>query len=210
MQFLKEPAGRIDCFFYVLETLITPIIMGMMFLERTETPKKYWHRLQAKDNYTSKQVHSMGTPGRRLLCFADGEPVLANADTGADMDLISLTYASERQFTISPITNDFDSTVEFADGSLAELSGIVVLQVGFGSSNGGPRFNNEFFVLEGLTCDLLLGADLLDEIDAFQTYQEDFATIDGLAMASDLCPIVWFNNSENRLSSIGQRLRQGT
>ena len=207
-RFTNDSALKFACIFYVFERLITPLIMGMDFLQETETLTKNRHRLESRETFEKRfvQVCSLNNPKRRLSCFADGERVLANADTGSEVDLISLAYASKGGFPVESIEEDFESTVQFADGSCSTLSGKIILQVKFGKSNH-PHSNVVFHVLEGLTCDLLLGEDLLDEIDAFQSYQEEFLREEG-SPAFEVNTIVWFNTIERMFSNIGHRKKR--
>ena len=199
--FTKEPATGLACMFYVMERLITPLIIGMNVLQQTETLTKNRHRLQPLEDVGTSPLRlcSLNSPRRRLLCFVDSAEVFANADTGADMDLISLSCARMMNLRLEPITNDSERSVQFADGSCSTLSGKVVLQVAFGHREG-PSFDVEFFVLSSLTCDVLLGVDILEEIDAFQTYSGDFITQREASPTHELCPVFWRNSFELFLS----------
>ena len=169
--FTKDPDVQVFCVFYVLRRLIHPIIMGMAFLSETETLSKYRHRLHPRSKSITGplQVCSLSSPKRRLFCIIDPEQhVLANADTGSEVDLISADYAKRRGFDISPI-EPTESMVQLADGTITPLKGKVNLQLRIGHRNG-PSFQIAFYVMQHLTCDLLLGEDILNETDAFQTH----------------------------------------
>lgn len=97
--------------------------------------------------------------------------------------------------------------VQFADCSTSTLEGKVALSLRLGHLTG-PQFNLVFYVLRGLTCDMLIGEDLLNEINAFQTYGEAFREEDRLNFASELNPIVWLNHLESKLSRIWQSFSQ--
>ena len=210
-RFTKEPEVALACFFYVFEALITPMIMGMAFLQGTETLSRNRHRLEVLEPSLNKiiaKVCSLNDPKRRLLCFANAERVLANADTGSELDLISLAYARKRQFPIDDIEDELDRVVQFADGCCSNLAGQINLIVRFGNDDS-PRLQVTFYVLEGLTCDLLLGEELLDEIQAFQTYEDDFLMAEGKSSAAELSTIVWFNTIQKTLSGLVPRRSRG-
>ena len=90
--FAKEPNLRLRCIFYVLQCLITPLIMGMSFLDETQTLSKNRHRLQPRSYLPGAVMDFCGldSPKRRLFCIAESQPMLVNADTGSEVDLISL------------------------------------------------------------------------------------------------------------------------
>jgi hypothetical protein len=95
---------------------------------------------------------------------------LANADTGSEIDLISLDYCWWKCLRTQNVGFK-DSQIQFADGSLAFLQGKVDVQITFHRTDG-ERMVRTFYVLENLTCDMLFGEDFLDETDAFETYKE--------------------------------------
>ena len=198
------------CIFYVFRRLIAPLLMGMAFLQQTETLTKNRHRLMQRDEAgrTILQVCSLNSPKRRLLCFVNAEQIYANADTGAEMNLISMDYALRRQLHIAPIVDDLEQFVQFADGSSERVSGKVVMEVSFGASS--YNFHSvEIFVLDTLHCDIILGAELLEEVDAFRTYERDLEIQNGDVIAPELCPVVWLNSLEQMISRNKQGKRIG-
>ena len=96
--FAVDPQVQISCIFYVFHSLITPLIMGMCFLSQTETLSKHRHRLRPRPFIPRGplQLCSINNPRRRLYCVVEGDPMLANADTGSEVDLISLNYARRK------------------------------------------------------------------------------------------------------------------
>ncbi|KAL9002109.1 MAG: hypothetical protein Q9188_004949 [Gyalolechia gomerana] len=200
--FAKDPLVGLRCCFYVFEQLISPLIMGMPFLEETQTLASNRHRLEPRmvPGALPFQLHSLDYPRRRLYCLADLQPKLANADTGSELDMMSLNYVQKRGFAIQEV-DVRDSMVQFADGSLAQLVGKVQVCISIGKGSNAP-YSREFYVLEGLTCDILLGEDFLNSTAAFQSYSQAFeldADDDGLCEAN---AIVWFNVIESNLSRV--------
>ena len=204
--FAKEPAVQLQCLFYVFRTLIAPLIMGMSFLGETKTLSENRHRLQPRASIPRGlfELCSINNPRRRLACLAESQPALANADTGSEVDLISLAYVRKRNFCITPIAEQ-ESMVQFADGSVSLLVGKVILSIILGNLFG-RKLKVVFYVLQNLTCDLLLGEDFLNETNAFQTYEKDFSNTDDENKLVEINTIVWLNAAEKFLGRCFSRL----
>ena len=198
--FAKDCTVELRCVFYVFQNLISALIMGMPFLDETETLIKYQHRFQPRiiPSFRPIQLSSLNSPRKRLYCLVDSQPRLANADTGSEIDVMSLDYALKRGFTITAI-GSYSSTVQFADGSTSELVGKVSVLIVLGTPEG-PRVTTTFYVLDGLTCDILFGEDFLDKTTAFETYHDAFSIIECDNDAAEVNGIVWFNAVESCLS----------
>ena len=198
--FARDRTVELYSAFYVFKQLICPILMGMPFLDQTETLVKYRHRLQARTapSYGPLQLSSLNSPRQRLYCLVNSLPKFANADTGSEVDLLSLKYVHRRAFHIAPVDLR-SSTVAFADGSTADLIGKVTVDIVLGTPEG-PRLLTTFYVLEGLTCDILFGEDFLEETKAFKAYRNAFTLVDHDDDVAEVSGIVWFNTSEARLS----------
>jgi len=121
----------------------------------------------------------------------------ANADTGSQVDLISLALSQAREFDILAATPD-ESTVKFADGSVGTILGKVNLVLKLGSMHS-PNIYRTFYVLKDLTCDILIGDEVLFENDVFQTYQASVSE-EEVAELSEVNTIVWLNTPERFLS----------
>ncbi|CAG9982239.1 unnamed protein product, partial [Clonostachys byssicola] len=61
---------RLNCIFHIFNTLSVPLIMGMQFLEMTETYSKHQNRLveETVPHMHSLQVNSVGRPRKSLIC----------------------------------------------------------------------------------------------------------------------------------------------
>jgi hypothetical protein len=90
-------------------------------------------------------------------------------------------------------------TVQFADGSTSELVGKVEVLIVLGTPEG-PEVGNTFYVLDGLTSDILFGEDFLDKTTAFETYRDAFSIMNCDDTAAEVNGIVWFNTAESHLS----------
>ena len=123
--FTAEPHMQHLCSFYVFATLVTPIIMGMAFLDATETLTKHKRRLRSTMVPANgpAQICALNNPGQRLRCSMNRESVLANADTGSEIDLISLAYAKSRGLAWIEFGAMGNHKVQFADGSESFLAG---------------------------------------------------------------------------------------
>lgn len=203
--FAKEPSTKVlHCAFYVFETLISPLIMGMSFLNLTETLVKYKHRLQDIISLDAAplQLCSLDTPRCRLFCQANMQPKLACADTGSEIDLMSLAYVQQRGFFMTAVDRG-NSEVQFADGSTAYLAGKVEITIVLGTQSDAP-YVTTFYVLENLSCDILFGEEFLDGTNAFDTYRDAFSLTDEDYGASDVNTVMWFNLAEWKLSQLGK------
>ena len=199
--FVKDRSTALYCTFYIFKHLVSPLIMGMQFLNETETLVKNKHRLETLVSPTSGpiQLCSLNSPRCRLYCQANSEANLANADTGSEVELMSLAYVMKRGFHMTSV-DYYSSAVQFADGSTAHLAGKVDIQIVIGTKQG-PCLFTSFFVLEDLTCDILFGEDFLYESDAFETYSDAFALTDDCD-SCDANTIIWCNMAEGILSRL--------
>ena len=164
--FAKDRYADMWCCFNVFKELVVPLIMGAGFLRQTETLTRYRSRLRERPNQEHVIPRSLQVDNakERLMCFLNHEPVMANADTGSEMNLISSAYACK----VAPdAVQQLESQreVQFADGSTACLAGVTAVK--FSLTTNSHAFEMWFYVLDGLTCDVLLGEETLDEVDAF-------------------------------------------
>jgi hypothetical protein len=197
--FARDPNVIKICVFHVFTRLVVPLIMGAGFLRETETLSLYRNRLQERPWIASLPMRVMHIDGskERFKCYIDGNEVLANADTGSEMDLVSRNYALESRHNIKKLESDTE--VQFADGSIALLAGQIFSR--FKTCEREPWSTKWFYVLENLTCDVLLGVETLDENDAFNldtstvTTQQDSSGL-------DLNTIFWAKSVERKLADV--------
>lgn len=213
--FAKDRTLELCCTFYVFQNLTSQLIMGMPFLDETQTLVKYQYRFQPRiiPKYRPIQLNSLNSPRRRLYCLVGSQPELANADTGSDLDLMSLDYVLKRGFSMTAVGLS-SSTIQFADGSTSELEGKVSVSIVLGPPEGLGTLTT-FYVLDGLTSDIILGEDFLDKTTAFETYRDAFSIIDCDDDAAEVNGIIWFNKPESLLSrgmdalALGPKSRSG-
>ena len=88
--------------FYVLENCPVPLVMGMKFLKEAQILTKYRHLLENCPAEISNipSLLWIGSPRSRLRCTIDGRKLEAAADTGSDLNLMSLECAAREGFRI--------------------------------------------------------------------------------------------------------------
>lgn len=187
------------CRFAVVKKCATPLIMGDDFLRMTETLTKFRHRLQKVVGRAKKlwRVCYLDAPRRMLNCLVGGQQVMASADTGSDVDLVSLDYARKRKWQIQTLPES-TGYVLLADKTVKKVEGYVdrPLQIGLAS------FPTRFYVLKGLMCNTLLGDPTLDRLDAFNRYASHFVETE-FGDGSNICHnITWRETVDRRLEEI--------
>ncbi|KAM6532833.1 hypothetical protein FALCPG4_005882 [Fusarium falciforme] len=167
---------KLECIFHVFNTLAVPLIMGVDFLQRTETLSKHRDRLveQVVPAMQSLRVNSVGRPKRSLVCRLDTYVGCATVDTGSDMDLVSPAFAKARAYKIEPAYEQ----LQFADCSVGCTSGVIKTSLTVGNVNDvgfhprGEPIDLELFVLDNLNADILVGQDTVDMLDVFNLHSE--------------------------------------
>lgn len=177
--------------FWVFPKLIVPLVVGRNFLESTETLTRFKHRLQnlVISAGISLRVLHMELPRWRLNCTIDSLPTLANPDSGSDLDLMSLSFVQQNGFNMKQVQRG-KGYIQFADGTIQRLKGVVSVPFSIGHGRDGHH-NHEFYVLDGLTSEVLLGNNTLTELDAFDTYGHEFVDLEEYDEYSDFQFIRW-------------------
>jgi hypothetical protein len=202
-----------DTMFRVFPTLAAPIIMGRKFLRDTRTLSKYDDRLETKVIHSSffsaiPRIFHLNAAKQRLRCYLDGVPVYANADTGAEMNLASPKWAAKNGMIIRKPDRGYER-VMLADGSLARISGRFFARFQVHSNTRrrpSKAYMREFFILEGLTSDVLLCQDLLLDIGAFKKHQKHaFIELGNAGSFSDLNFVSWLSKREKKFLRLFKR-----
>jgi hypothetical protein len=205
--FWNEPWKKLRCVFYVFETLIVPLIMGRDFLERTDTLTQHQDRLVDRPPRTGPcRVMHLNRPKRRMRCYIDSDLVKANPDTGAEMELVSPDFVKRKGYAVDA-SDAAHEEVQFVDGSTARTQGQVTMKFeaygdAFEEAVPSKARYRTFYVLDGLTTDILLGEDLLYSIKAFTEHASSFVDLDDFGMPVELKGIVWLDRAEQRLARI--------
>lgn len=165
--------------FFVFSQLAVPTIIGRSLLEQTQTFTKHRHRLiqEIVPSLQCLSLTSITEPRRDLCCRLNGNVSYATADTGSDLDLVSPEFAEAKGFTIDPA---FEK-VQFADGSYGVTCGVIpssTFSIGSQMDDGGffvqkgQAIQRDFYVLESLTSEILVGLDTLEKLKVYDSYQE--------------------------------------
>jgi len=114
--------------FHVLRRCIYPVIVGMKFLKATKLFTENKHMLVERPSWYLSQLPRLGyiTSGQwcPINCDADGQHLIGCADTGSDLDLMSLDFANEKGFIIDR-RESVCRRVQLADGRIVETIGCV-------------------------------------------------------------------------------------
>jgi hypothetical protein len=165
-----------SCVFYVFLKAVTPIIMGMQFLEETETMTKHRERLVRvpRPALQALSVCSINRPRKLLSCNLDQNHITATPDTGSEIDLISPLVASELGMLVHP----GEEVLELADGSKVVTSGYVRASLSLRDSltrtGELPDLISttvDLFVLKDLVHRILLGEETLEILRVFTENQ---------------------------------------
>ncbi|KAN0094254.1 hypothetical protein V8E51_017438 [Hyaloscypha variabilis] len=200
VELLGNALGRKKCCFYVFSICPVPLILGMPFLEEAEIMTKNRHMLEScpaeLSNISSLlwigSPRSSNSPRNRFQCLLDEHKLEAIADTGSDLNLMSLKCAKREGFQIDR-RREARRRIRVGDGTEAETIGQVYvynlsldwrkapttpnIPAQINSTVNAPQdispeinesnFGAIFQVLPGLPCDVIFGRDLLDKADAF-------------------------------------------
>lgn len=216
--FAKDRSVETMSEFYVLGHAIVDVIMGMSFLDATETLTKHKHRLErlTAPKYGTPRLMAMNNPRCRMKCAVESHrgalEVLANADTGSEMNLVSSKFVAEQGLAMVE-RGPTQPKVQFADGSTAHLAGRTRIRIRLGSDRKrGIDWASvelvEFYVLDDLTAPMILGEDILDANEAFATYSSSLVVEANPAGAAEASTIFWANTLERFWLGSGPRQTQ--
>ena len=190
--------------FSIVERLPSDLILGRMFLTAAGLLKAFKDRVRRVAVPVAKEffrVMRMDATSHRLLCQVDGNDVPAYADTGSDVDLVSLEYAIRRHWTIKR-TPSHQGQVLLSDGTIEDLEGYVERTI----SVAGTQTTRRFHVLNGLTCDVLLGNEFIHDLDVWNNHAESLIEVEA-GDSYDLYNIEWvgcFNKIEQEVEALLQ------
>lgn len=205
--------GALTCTVYVFQTLIAPALLGAAFLAENEIYTKNRHRLieQMVPSRQALRVNSIGAPKRGLFCRLDAWVTHATADTGSDLDLVSPEFARERGFKVEP----FFEELQFADGSKGTTSGVFEVSFAIGNVDLNEPFRPreetimslEFFVLDGLSSNVIVGEATLGELEVLDQRNDLFVPLPRNHGQSDCNPIRLIGKKEGRLRTAMESVR---
>ncbi|KAL2845202.1 E1-E2 ATPase-domain-containing protein [Aspergillus pseudoustus] len=208
----KQKNLKAPVVFRVFNTLAVPMILGRKFLKDTETLTRYTNRLKKETtapfgSSAIPRILHMNIAKERMLCYVNGVPVYANADTGAEMNLASPQWAKRHGGADIEKPRPGYEEVMLADGSRARILGQFNARF---QVSGDPKAKRkgrsrtstrQFFILDGLTSDVLLCQDLLFDVRAFQKQQKSFVVLSSPTAGSfsDVNFVAWLSKREKRL-----------
>jgi hypothetical protein len=204
----------ITCVFHVLSKLSTPLIVGMNFLQGTNTLTDYRNRFRRipRPGLRAKSVYAVGRPKTYMVCDVNHELTTALPDSGSEYDLVSLQFAVARGFEIHRGTE----RTEVADGSTMFSCGFIRTTLSIGThfdSKHAPRSKVaiaiDFDVIEGLPHDVVIGERHLEELRVFTDNKHALITSSHATTVEELNHIRCPGPIDKSLSWIKQRLGSG-
>lgn len=158
--------------FNIMHNAIHDVVLGSPFLSLTETFTRHAHRIKERVRKAfSPQLCFLGAQ-QYVSGTVDGTYVDAVPDTGADVSVMSASFARQHDFTINT-TTECQKQLAFADGSTVMTSGLIE-NLGWKFGSSGATHHLEVYVLDELETDLILDYTFLTEAEAFIVYEEDF------------------------------------
>ena len=171
-----EPSERLEKISFCVLPGAPVILIGAVLLHQTKTMTEHRHRLVPirRTNNRLSSLCSVGKPRMQVLCDVDHRLTVALADSGSDIDLVSPQFALDRNLEIHPS----EHAIELADGSHIVSYGFIRTTVSLGTHldsadapHGKAATIVDCFVLEGLSQDIILGEQTLDELRIFTENQ---------------------------------------
>jgi hypothetical protein len=192
--------------FHVIENLAVPVIIGKTFLDLSKTLTLHQHRLEAVWVSAKKafRVMHLNRPRQLMRCYVNGELVHANPDTGSELDLMSPLYARENALKIDAL-EEGEEWVQFADGSTAKLLGKTHVDLDlydgrYRSPTGYKGHSRTFYLLDGLSTDVLLGEEVLYEMHVFTEHEDSLVDSDDCGSHIEMNLITWFDKRTRQMS----------
>ncbi|KAI1160101.1 hypothetical protein F5B18DRAFT_540887 [Nemania serpens] len=209
VSFPDDPLKSWQCTFAVVQNCPEGLVFGDHFLRIvTETVTKFRHRLTKAVSGLARRtwrLMHMQRPRQKLGCLVDSELVFANADTGSDVDLVSLEYARFRGWDITCLPVD-EGFVILSDGTIAKVLGYVDADLRVGGIATGER---RFYVLDGLVADIILGDATLDELDVFNVHVRSFVDLEEVDGIEDFYMIEWVERLNKLETEVDRLLAHG-
>lgn len=203
MCFSQQPEALLTCMFHVFETLIRPAILGGVFLRHTETLTRYRQsRLRRRVVPPSSwpEVMQIGYARERFRCYVDAVMVDVHADTGSEMDLVSKSFVRKSSHQAKALQNPM--AIQFADGSVGRISHQIFTRFSADLERPKTEWDGKwFYVLDDLPCEILLGNETLDSLNAFNretSFVMEVLDPDGI----QLCTIFWARHLDQKASRL--------
>ena len=197
--------------FNVFERLAAPVIIGREFLDHTQTFTVYTDRLKVKSDREDNvlRVMHISRPSRRLQCTVNGNAVYANPDTGADMNLVSPFFAENVGYGQWRRMRE-NRKVEFADGSTDSITSSFLADFSIPGYDTSVQAPTRFYVLGGLTSEVLVGEELLFNLDVFRRHSNSLIDVPEHCQQSRLNIIKWLTKTESKMIEMLKRTPKAT
>lgn len=190
--------------FYVLAKCAVPLILGMELIQKIKLYTKNKHLLVDDPRLFRSMpcLKWIGAPQAQISFTADGNDLVGCADTGSDLNFMSLETAIRNGYKVDR-AEDCRSRIMLADRTMVDTIGIVrsrSVQI-----SQFDTFAMDFHILPGLPCEVIFSEEFLDQMDAFNTCSEIMDTEDpysyGLNTLIYLGPIQAFLTRKWRLKN---------
>jgi hypothetical protein len=206
---LSNEMGSMTCHFNVFRNLAISTLIGMVFLDTTQTLSKHTSRLVELPKHWKRQRHlfSMGGETNQVPCLVNGELVGANADTGSEIALISSTYAAALNLTPQPGCEE----LMLADGSFEHTTGFVevLLTLLIEEPVRAPWTKIRFHILETCTFDLILDEELVSDFAVFEG--DSFSLVEAREEeVATLAPIIHLGPVEKAVDKVATKAKDWT
>jgi hypothetical protein len=162
--------------FNVLRNSLYDVVLGSPFLRLTQTFTRFTHRIRRRTrNVFQSNFFKMCLLGSHQFVsgLTNGIPVNAIPDTGAEVSVMSASFARAMGFTVNS-EEQHRVLLGFADCSTAKTIGVVEDMPWNFYGGGRSAHLTDVYVLADLPVDLVLGNDFLWETNAFVEYENDF------------------------------------
>jgi hypothetical protein len=165
LSLLGDVQSKEYCWFDILAKCPVPVIIGLEFIRKIQLYTKNKHLLvESPFNFSMPTLKWIGSPKGRIEFMADGKTLTGGADTGSDLDFMSLGCARRRGFNIDR-RESARTRVMLPDQTIVETIGQV--HVSSLVISDFESFEMTFHVLPGLSCDVIFGEEFLEQMDAF-------------------------------------------
>jgi hypothetical protein len=195
------------CHFNVFSHLALPVLIGMAFLNATETLSKYTSRLASppSDWKRSLRLYSIGSSPSRVECTLNGHRVTATADTGAEIALVNDKHAKAWNL----IQGQSCEELELADGSRVFTDGFgdIHLTIQAGTQGNWVTKTVRFHVLENLRLNVILGEEIVEDFGIFRNGMSSVKAITA-GVIPGLCPIFHLSTVEKVMLSATDKLKE--
>jgi hypothetical protein len=217
VQFVRGPKHETDtivCQFNVFNELTVTVLMGSNFLQEPETITKPTSRLVdlSPGWKRSFRLCAVGNATNQVVCNVNGEDVLANADTGSEIVLVSAAYAAKYGLLQEYSCEE----LELADGTIVHTSGSSDVKFTVKTSEKSSNYNRRsvkpmyrkvrVHVLKSLHFDMILDEDIVDD---FKIFEDGVSTLlsalaDGI---ESLATIVHLGSTEQNIVHTAEKLK---